>query len=240
VSSLAVSAPALAYRPFDGTDADVAETGELELEVGVAHEHRSVGQDATSLPVFVLNLGFARGFELVVDAANVVPYAPSTASPKDYFAASDLLVKAVLRRGCLQGGTGPSLATEFGALLPNPGGEVGLGASVALIASQRFFGDALTLHVNVQGSRELDGDLTLFTSLIGEGPEAWVVRPVAEALVSFQPREPPIPSLLVGVIATPAPSLALDAAARFGRFEEAMSSEVRFGLTWSYEVWTPR
>src|ERR1700722_7896999 len=41
--TLLFSAPAHAYRPFDGTDADVAETGDFELELGPAHWYSSAG-----------------------------------------------------------------------------------------------------------------------------------------------------------------------------------------------------
>jgi hypothetical protein len=48
-----------------------------------------------------------------------------------------LLLKRVLKDGSLQGQAGPSVATEFGILLPDSTGSSGLGASLAGIVSQR-------------------------------------------------------------------------------------------------------
>jgi len=39
-----------AYRPFDGTDADVAELGEFELELGPAHVLREGGRTFVTTP----------------------------------------------------------------------------------------------------------------------------------------------------------------------------------------------
>ena len=53
---IASTRTALAYRPFDGTDADVAPRGELELEIGtVGYLH---GRDGTAVaPMQVVNFG---------------------------------------------------------------------------------------------------------------------------------------------------------------------------------------
>src|ERR1700722_6919106 len=54
---LATPATALAYRPFDGTDAAVAEKGEFELELGPVGYYQ-VGQERDLvLPALVLNYG---------------------------------------------------------------------------------------------------------------------------------------------------------------------------------------
>src|SRR5262249_43884296 len=127
-SALLCTVPrAWAYRPFDGTDAAVADTGEFELELGPAATVRRKSFDF-ALPAAVLNLGFAPGWEAVFDIKNILTVARALPHRvTDQAADTDLLVKAVLRRGCLQGGTGPSLATELGVLLPNANGEIGVG-----------------------------------------------------------------------------------------------------------------
>ena len=58
------SARAEAYRPFDGTDADVAELGSFELEMGPAHWYSLAGQNHVIAPATVLNFGVLKGTEL--------------------------------------------------------------------------------------------------------------------------------------------------------------------------------
>src|SRR5207253_11066430 len=66
-AGIALATPAFAYRPFDGTDADVADVGQFELEMGPAHYLSSPEGRYLVAPATVLNLGVAPGFELVVD-----------------------------------------------------------------------------------------------------------------------------------------------------------------------------
>ena len=68
-------------------------------------------------------------------------------------------VKTVLREGTLQNKTGPSIATEFGVLLPNSRGDSGLGASLAGIVSQRWDWGAIHLNGVASLTREHHGDL---------------------------------------------------------------------------------
>src|SRR5947207_5852747 len=59
--------PAEAYRPFDGTDAAVAETGEVEIELGPV-EYLRFGPDRTLLaPNVRINYGFTPGWEAVLE-----------------------------------------------------------------------------------------------------------------------------------------------------------------------------
>ena len=52
-----------AYRPFDGTDAAVVETGEMEIELGPV-EYLRVGPERTLLaPELRINYGFISGWE---------------------------------------------------------------------------------------------------------------------------------------------------------------------------------
>ena len=60
-SLLLVGRDALAYRPFDGTDADVAEYGDFELELGPTQYYREDGRNFLVAPATVLNLGIASG-----------------------------------------------------------------------------------------------------------------------------------------------------------------------------------
>jgi hypothetical protein len=63
---------------------------------------------------------------------------------------TEALLKYVLREGALQNKSGPSIATEFGLLLPGINAEPGVGASWAAIVSQRW--DWGTTHFNVATS----------------------------------------------------------------------------------------
>jgi hypothetical protein len=217
------SPPAHAYRPFDGTDAAVAETGQIELELGPLQGEREAGR-TTYTPGAVVDAGIAHNYELVVDLDSVFL--------ADSVVASDLLVKHVLRRGGLQGGTGPSLAIETGVLFPTiPLHSTVAGGSLALIASQVW--DPVTVHVNVQGVYGRYRDLGGIASVIVEGPEAWRVRPVAELLASNADGET-IYSALGGAIWTASDDVAIDVALRVERESGHPGGEVRAGVTWSF------
>ena len=111
------AAPALAYRPFDGTDAAVADLGEVEIEFQPAG---AISAGATKpLSEAVFNYGFADRWELVLQGtAQVLPEAAGPLS-----VSNGAFLKYVLVPGVLQGKQGPSVATEFGPLLPPAGGS---------------------------------------------------------------------------------------------------------------------
>jgi hypothetical protein len=121
-------------------------------------------------PWAVLNIGFENRWEAVFEGKGIIPVSAGGA-----FEITDpgISLKHVLVPGSLQDQTGPSIATEFGVLLPEVNGEQGIGATLAGIVSQRW--DWGTIHFNVAASltREHAGDL--FTGLILEGPSKWVV-----------------------------------------------------------------
>jgi hypothetical protein len=128
-------APSLAYRPFDGTDASVADLGELETEVQPGGALWEGSQTTLIAPDLVFNFGFQENWEATLEGRLETPVSPAE-PPRITDAA--LLVKGVLRPGGLQDKQGPSIATEFGLLLPNGSGESGVGASLAGIASERW------------------------------------------------------------------------------------------------------
>jgi hypothetical protein len=67
-SALAVwSAPALAYRPFDGTDAAVAAPDEVEIELQPAGRLRDETGTSLIAPATVFNYGFSEGWEAVLE-----------------------------------------------------------------------------------------------------------------------------------------------------------------------------
>src|SRR5262249_7450764 len=91
---------------------------------------------------------------------------------------SQALLKGVLREGSLQEKPGPSIATEFGVLLPGINDQHGTGAVFNGIVSQRW--DWGTVHLNAQIELTREQHADYFLDSIIEGPQDWPVRPVAE------------------------------------------------------------
>jgi hypothetical protein len=58
---------ASAFRPFDGTDAAVADTGQLEIELGPVQYLRQGPAHTLLAPATVVNYGFAPGWEAAVE-----------------------------------------------------------------------------------------------------------------------------------------------------------------------------
>jgi hypothetical protein len=222
---------ALAYRPFDGTDADVAEPDTIELELGPLQAEHTGGASAYT-PGGVFNYGVADGYELVVDADGVVPLGDA---PGHGVALTDVLVKHVFRAGSLQDGHGPSVALETGVLLPGvPATGVDEAGWIAdVIVSQRW--SRVTIHVNATGFYGRDRRLGGFASAIVEGPADWRVRPVAE-LLAERDDGASTTSLLGGAIWQRGKSLAFDAAAVVQDDGGATNLELRIGLTWAFET----
>jgi hypothetical protein len=71
--------PAAAYRPFDGTDAAVADVGEVEIELQPAGLFRENSENTLIAPFVVYNYGFAERWELVVQGQADTPL--TTAGP---------------------------------------------------------------------------------------------------------------------------------------------------------------
>lgn len=235
-----ISSDGFAYRPFDGTDADVAATGDFELELGPAHWYSQGNAHFVIAPATVLNLGFAPRWELVADFQNFVSLDRSPPRARDQLVDTDVLTKAVLLPGILQDrGRGPSVAVEFGPLLPNVHAERGFGASCDVIASIRW--RSLTAHVNtwIQLTR---GDLhpDWFEGVILEGDTTQVVRPVSEWFVEYEFISGTTTlSGLVGGIWHAREGLDFDVGLREASVDGQRATEVRLGLTWSIGVWTP-
>jgi hypothetical protein len=128
---------ASAYRPFDGTDAAVADSGELEVEWHLVGARRESSQTALIAPATVMNISVAPGWEAVFEGQLETPLSSST--PTSLTAAGTFL-KHVLRPGSLRNMDGPSIVTEFGVLFPDSQGNSRTGASLAGILSQRWTG----------------------------------------------------------------------------------------------------
>src|SRR6266566_6115980 len=167
---------AQAYRPFDGTDAAVAAPGEVEIEFGAVEYLREGSERTLFAPNVRLNYGFAPGWEAVLEGELAHGLAAGTSGTR--LVGNGAFLKGMLREGSLQEKLGPSIATEFGILLPGIHDERGTGASVAGIVSQQW--NWVTVHFNgaVALTREQHADI--FIDAIVEGPHEWPVRPAAE------------------------------------------------------------
>lgn len=235
-----VSPQALAYRPFDGTDADVAETGDFELELGPVHWYSQRDAHYLLAPATVLNLGLVPRLELVADFQNYVGIDVPAGQPRDQLLDTDILAKYVLLPGVLQGkGDWPSVAAEFGPLLPNVNGVDAFGASTDVIVSQRWRG--FTMHVN-SWFELTRGDLHFdwFEGVILEGPFEAPVRPVSELYVEHEfVANVTTWSALVGAIWRARDGLDLDVGLREARVGDERATEVRLGLTWTIGLWRP-
>jgi hypothetical protein len=238
---LLLPARAEAYRPFDGTDADVAELGVFELELGPVQYYRLGSQNYLVAPALVLNLGIFERTELVIDAENFVALGPLDPDvSRVSLLGDDVLVKHVFREGTLQGKTGISLAAEGGVLTPEVNGGAGFGASLDVIASYQWSWGTVHWNEWFEYTREHNPDL--FSGVILEGPHDWTVRPVAELFYDKDfatVTERSVTSVdqtasaLVGAIWTVSDSLAFDVGLRGARQGGDNAIEVRLGLTWA-------
>lgn len=235
VMALFFTSRAEAYRPFDGTDADVADLGSFELELGPVHWYDRAGRNYVVAPATVLNLGILENTELVVDFQHFVALGALDGRPREALLNNDVLVKHVFREGILQGKTGLSVALELGPLLPEINGANAFGASADLILSYRW--DWGSVHFNEWPQYSRAHNLDLVSTVIIEGPHQWVVRPVSELFLEKQFNQERTASGLVGAIWTLRDSFVLDLAIRGARIGEQNAAEARLGFTWAIPVW---
>lgn len=233
---LLASLPARAYRPFDGTDADVADVGEFELELGPAHYYATRRAHYLIAPATVLNLGLVKNLELIVDFQNFVGLDSVPGESRVRLLDTDVFFKWVFRRGILQDQPGLSMALEAGPLVPEVQGQGGFGAQARFIFSHRWNGGAV--HFNEQGAYNRAGNLDLFSSIIVEGSRELRVRPVMELFVENEFGENAQKySALVGGIWQAAEGFDLDLGLRVARENDVPVSEIRLGFTWAFALW---
>jgi hypothetical protein len=227
---VALAPRARAYRPFDQTDADVAELHVMELELGPLQFQRSGGRTGY-VPTFILNYGVIPGWELVVDA-DVSGTVAGPREPGEVFQLeTGVAFKGVLRKGSLQDEAGPSIAVEPEVLLPATAGASGFGFAAGVIVSQRW--PALTVHLNLVPAWSRAHNLAGLAGVIVEGPSEWTVRPVGEVHVEAEHAVPGVTSsFLGGLIWRISPRVSTDAAVRVGTISGVGLVELRVGLTW--------
>lgn len=227
ICTLGWASPAAAYRPFDGTDAAVADVGEVEIELQPAGVSRAGSPSTLSDAIF--NYGFAERWEFVLQGtAQAVPEAAGPIS-----VTNGAFLKYVVQPGVLQDKPGPSVATEFGPLLPPSGGS-GLGFSWTGIMSQRW--DWGTAHLNVATNLTPDQHGELFFDAIIEGPSKWTIRPVFEIYSDSVIDQTQTFSALVGAILQVRDNVAFDVGLRYALVNGRPVNEVRAGVTFGFPV----
>jgi len=213
-----------AYRPFDSTDAAVADKGAWEFEFSpLSYEH---GDEGASLiaPSLRMNYGFAENWEAVLEG-QVNNFTRGASQLSD----AQLDAKTVLREGSLQKKDGPSLGAEFSLLLPGIGTQDGAGFEITGILSQRW--DWGTIHLNIAAIVTREQKAGMFGGLIVEGPDDWTVRPVAEVNYEQDSSFDKTWSGLVGAIWKVKDSLALDLAFRHAEINARPDEQIRAGVT---------
>jgi hypothetical protein len=223
--------PAAAYRPFDGTDAAVADLNQVEIELQPAGHLQTGPQSTLIAPEVVYNYGFAERWEMVLQGQVETPLSPGGPST---LAATGAFLKYVLRPGVLQDQSGVSIATEFGPLLPGINTEPGVGFSWAGIVSQRW--DWGTAHFNVETNLTRDQHGEAFLDVILEGPSKWKVRPVFEMFYDKIWTQSETRSVLLGAIWQVKDDLSFDAAFRYALVNGHAVNEIRAGLTFAFKV----
>jgi hypothetical protein len=225
------SQPALAYRPFDSTDPAVADPGELEIEFSPVSFRRDDGSDTWIAPQLKINYGIAPHWEFVIEGQGEHP---EFEGARSVFVDNAVFLKHVVREGTLQEQTGPSIAIEFGALLPGINDEHGLGAEVAGIIGSQFSWGAIYFTAAAALTREQTGEMFLGTII--EGPLDWTVRPVAELVYEREFGHAEVFAALAGVIWEAREGLAFDLAVRHASVDGAPETEIRAGLTFAFSL----
>jgi opacity protein-like surface antigen len=223
--------PALAYRPFDGTDAAVADVKEVEIEFQPFGWQREAGQKTLIAPGVRFNYGFAERWEFVAEGQFETPLSPGGPSS---FSATGAFLKYVVKPGVLQDQAGLSIATEFGPLLPEVNGDRGTGFSWAGIVSQR--GNWGAVHLNVEANLTRDQQGEGFLGVIVEGPAKWKVRPVVEVFYDKVGTQSETWSGLAGAIWQVRDNLSFDGGFRYAVVNGHPVNEVRAGVTFAFSV----
>jgi hypothetical protein len=224
-----------AMRPFEGTDAAVAEPGIFELEFSPIGYVRNGPERLLIGPYVVGNVGFSGDTELVLEGRVQRQQGGIPDGYRSSLGDTMISVKHVFRHGSLQeGGSGVSLAAECGVLLPEYHGETGTGATCDGIASQRFA--LATVHVNAAFTRTRAHTTSRFLGLIVDGGGEGALHPVMEVFAEREDGGSRTRSALLGLVWKKSEELAFDVGVRKARTDGESLTEVRMGLTWSYAM----
>jgi len=230
--------PAFALRPFDGTDATVAEPHLFELEMSPLTYQREGPDRRLVSPQITLNWGTGAGFELGLEGRNVLVMSSDSAGVSPKLEEPAFNMKKVIRAGVLQKSAGASIATEESFLLPFRGVNH-LGVSASLIVSQPILKAHSMLHCNVVGARTQALEWEEFGSIILTGPEDWAIRPCAEFSIEKIGADRGT-GYLAGIIWQTRQGLTMDAALKSLAAPEGHGLEIRSGFTWHMQFEPPK
>ena len=215
---------AVAYRPFDSTDAAVADEGKWEVELAPLNWRHNDDGAQWIAPAMILNYGFAPRWEVVVEGRNTV-----FDRGGDEFSDVAASLKTVIREGAFQDMPGVSLGSEFSLLLPGIRADDGAGLAWTFLASHRQ--DWGAWHFNLGPMLTRDGRGGMVAGAILEGPDSWLVRPVAEVRYEKTFSGEEAIAVLAGVIIPVRDGLAFDIALRHAREGGRPDEQLRAGVT---------
>jgi len=230
VCSLAGVRPAHAYRPFDFSDADVAEEHTLEIELAPVEFARRGPDHELRVPALTLNFGLGGGYELGVEGVRNVPIEGEgdEALGPTVFESGASITKLV-RGGRLQEKQGPSIAVEGIALFPTrEGPHMGFETNGVISTA----GKTGAVHFGVAASRLPTGEDEAGAGLILETHPFHGWRPVVELKAIGTRGEATDKGLLTGVIFQPSDGLAFDFAVNYGESGGERWTELRGGATY--------
>lgn len=213
-----------AYRPFDSTDAAVAEEGKWEVELAPLNWRHNDDGTQWVAPALILNYGFAPDWEVVVEGRNTI-----FDRGGDEFSDAGASLKTIFREGTLQEKPGVSLGSEFSLLLPGIRADDGAGLAWTFLASHRQAWGAW--HFNLGPTLTRDGQGGMVAGAILEGPDTWPVRPVGEIRYEKAFGGEEMIAGLAGLIIPIRDGLALDIAVRHARQGGRPDEQLRAGIT---------
>jgi len=219
---------ARAYRPFDGTDADVAEAKTVEVEVAPAEVLSHAGSQAFRAPSVALSLGLGGGYELGLDGSNVVTPHPEAGEPRLQFIDAGMSVKKLVRGGTLQDKHGPSVATELELEFPARG-QAHLGTELRGVLSTT--GPPGVVHFQAAVERTPEGKNATTGGFIIETAQHAGLRGAAELGIEAERAGPPIQSALLALVFVAHEGLSLDIGVDYSRSEGEHWTELRAGFT---------
>ena len=226
------AAPAFALRPFDGTDAAVAESQSVEVEFSPLGYPREADERWVVFPEVTANYGAGSGWEINLSATRLMAMTDEIPTPSPQYDDFELAVKRVIRKGVMQEKKGASLAIEASLLLPTSE-EKGSGGGAALILSDhlRWIGVHLTGELSWTRAHELGR----FGSAILEFFDRHSVHPVMELTAEREGEGTTTLGLLAGGLWEPRERLVMDFGLRTS-YADQHNAEVRAGITFGKHV----
>lgn len=233
LGGLFLSSASHALRPFESTDADVVDPGEIELEAGILYEEQSHDR-LWEAPTLVLNIGVLEETELVLEGVSAYKDDDSGTGWDRELTDTAAFVKRVWRRS--EDGLW-SFATETGILFPNEEDDQGLDYEALAIFT--WNAPAASVHFNggVETERELGGanrDTILFWGVAAEMPLTDRLQLAAEINGEKHQRERPESRALVGCLWQCRENLLLDLAVFRGLTKESPDVGFTGGFTYSF------